>query len=507
MTAARKADGRVARLERSVGTASAAPRDAVLRRVLVGGDVVALAATWMLVLGTLHAYHGSVTGLLAAIAGITVVSLTLLASQQLYLARVCRLRTVEVSRVIRVSVMTALLVDLTGPRWGVHTDVRRTAVGAVVMTLSLSLMRSLYTTWLRSRRAGGRHNRPVVVVGSREETESIQRLLEAHPELGFDAVVTVGPAADLKQVLADHHSDTVVVAVGGLSSVELNRVTRRLLANGIHVHLSTGLAGFDHRRLRAQPLAREPMFYVEPLRISPWHQTAKRAMDILGGTIGLLLALPVLLVAAVAIIVEDRGPVLFRHVRIGRNGEEFTVLKLRTMVPNAHRQLHLVAASNQRTGPLFKSHHDPRVTRVGRVLRATSIDELPQLINVLMGSMSLVGPRPALPHEVAQFDDELRARERVRPGITGLWQVEGRDDPSFDAYRRLDLFYVENWSLELDLVILLSTAQAVLGQTMRDLRKQWKPVRVSRNNGHVLDLTTPEVHVLDLAAPAVDVSP
>jgi lipopolysaccharide/colanic/teichoic acid biosynthesis glycosyltransferase len=142
------------------------------------------------------------------------------------------------------------------------------------------------------------------------------------------------------------------------------------------------------------------------------------------------------------------------------------------MVPNAESRLREVQESNFRDGPLFKSADDSRVTRVGRFLRATSIDELPQLMNVLLGSMSLVGPRPALPGEVASFDAELLNRLKVKPGITGLWQVEARHDPSFESYRKLDLFYIENWSLELDLVILLATAKGLLGQALRDLRQQ-----------------------------------
>ncbi len=168
---------------------------------------------------------------------------------------------------------------------------------------------------------------------------------------------------------------------------------------------------------------------------------------------------PVLFVAALLIKLEDRGPVLHRHSVVGRSGVPITVLKLRTMIPNAERLRAHVAALNERTGgPLFKATNDPRVTRIGRVLRATSIDELPQLWNVLNGTMSLVGPRFALPYEVEQFDDELRRRTEMRPGITGLWQSEARDNPSFSVYRRLDLFYVDNWSLSLDFAILANTA-------------------------------------------------
>lgn len=476
--------------ERATAVADwAQPRQAVLRNVLVAADAVAVGAIWAVVLGPMGAYRGSGAGAAVAIAGVTAAILAFMASQQLYLGRVCRLRTVEISRLVRVSVVAGAVVHVVGPRWAVSPSAALAAAAAVATALSLTVSRGLYSSWLRRRRSDGRHQRPVVVVGSREEADGIQRHIQSHPELGLHAVTTLGPAADLMLALEDHRSDTVVVAASAYSSAELNRVTRTLLDNGVHVHLSTGLSGIDQRRLRAQPMAREPMFYLEPLRISAWQATAKRALDIVGAAAGLLLALPVLLAAAVVIKLEDRGPVLFRHQRVGRHGEAFTVFKLRTMVPGADRQLHLVAAENQRTGPLFKSHNDPRITRVGRFLRATSIDELPQLINVLLGTMSLVGPRPALAHEVAQFDPELRLRERVRPGITGLWQIEGRDDPSFDAYRRLDLFYVENWSLELDLVILLGTARAVVVQAMRDRRRQWKTPAAA---GTVIDLVAVE---------------
>ncbi|MGH9055098.1 MAG: sugar transferase, partial [Acidimicrobiales bacterium] len=188
---------------------------------------------------------------------------------------------------------------------------------------------------------------------------------------------------------------------------------------------------------------------------------------------------PLILLAAAAIKVHDGGPVLFRQERVGRDGAPFGLLKLRTMVPNAASLLPQLAVVNERNGPLFKMQRDPRVTPVGRVLRVTSLDELPQLLNVLAGSMSLVGPRPALAEEVARFDDELAGRHSVRPGITGLWQIEARHNPSFHAYRRLDLLYTNKWSLALDLSIMVATAPAVLqpvvGAISGSLRRRRAP--------------------------------
>ncbi len=466
----------------------AAPRQPRLRRVLIAGDAGAILAAWSINLGPLGGFSGSPSARLAVIGLLTSASLALIAGHQLYLARVCRLRTVEVSRLFRVSALVGLGVYLGGNRLRVDLSVLGAVAAVVVMAVSLTLSRSGYNAWLRGHRARGRHIRPVVVVGDRDDARHLGDLLERNPELGYTVVSSVAPTADVFAELEARRSDTVLLAAGAFGIGALNQLSRELLDRGVHVHLSSGLSGIDHRRLRAQPIAREPMFYLERATTAPWQLAVKRAVDIVGGTLGLLVALPVLLLAAVAVKLEDRGPIFFRAVRVGRNGCDFTMFKLRTMVPDADRQLHLVAAVNERTGPLFKSHNDPRITRVGRLLRAASIDELPQLLNVVLGSMSLVGPRPALAHEVAQFDDELRGRERVKPGITGLWQIEGRDDPSFDAYRRLDLFYVENWSLELDLVILLATAGAVVMQGMRELRGQWKP---RTRELHMVDLTTP----------------
>jgi lipopolysaccharide/colanic/teichoic acid biosynthesis glycosyltransferase len=170
----------------------------------------------------------------------------------------------------------------------------------------------------------------------------------------------------------------------------------------------------------------------------------------------------VLFIAAIAIKLDTPGPVIFKQERVGRDGRRFRVFKLRTMVADAEDRLEEVAHLNEADGPLFKVREDPRITRVGRLLRKTSVDELPQLINVLRREMSMVGPRPALPREVLGWDPELRTRLRVRPGITGMWQVNGRSESSFEDYQRLDLYYVDNWSLVTDLMILVKTVPAVL---------------------------------------------
>ena len=177
----------------------------------------------------------------------------------------------------------------------------------------------------------------------------------------------------------------------------------------------------------------------------------------------LLLAAPVMGAVALAIKLEDGGPVLFKQPRVGRKGEIFDCLKFRSMSVDAEARLAELMAANEGSGPLFKMTHDPRITGVGRFIRRFSLDELPQLWNALRGDMSLVGPRPALPTEVAQYDSDTRRRLDVRPGLTGLWQVSGRSNLSWDDTVRLDLYYVDNWSLIQDVMILARTAKAILG--------------------------------------------
>jgi len=181
---------------------------------------------------------------------------------------------------------------------------------------------------------------------------------------------------------------------------------------------------------------------------------------------------PVLVLAAIAIKLAHDGPVLHRQQRVGLHHAEFTLYKLRTMaVGSREPQLDELPPINERTdGPLYKNAKDPRITRVGRLLRPLSLDELPQLWNVLNGTMSLIGPRPALPQEVLHFDDELKLRHTMRPGITGLWQSRARENPSFHAYRRFDLQYVNNWSLRLDLTVAMLTVPAVVTQAVHGLR-------------------------------------
>jgi exopolysaccharide biosynthesis polyprenyl glycosylphosphotransferase len=299
----------------------------------------------------------------------------------------------------------------------------------------------------------------------------------------------LGDIDEAVQVVARTGVTNVVIAGTAVPYRNLQRLARQLPAAGVEVQLSTGIWGVAHRRLQWRPLAHEPVLTLEPSRAARWHAATKRGLDVVVATTCLVLASPLLALAALAVKLQDGGPILFAHDRVGQHGRRFRVFKLRTMVPDAERRLAELGLRNQRQGgPLFKVDDDPRVTKVGRFLRQASIDELPQLVNVLRGEMSLVGPRPALPREAAQFDEELRSqRLSVRPGITGLWQIEARDNPAFGAYRRLDLFYVENWSLGLDLMILWATVGRVAGRSMRALRRSGARARRSSTHGRSQD--------------------
>jgi exopolysaccharide biosynthesis polyprenyl glycosylphosphotransferase len=452
-----------------------------LRGVLFGVDALAILLGWTITF--LVAGIGS-EGSLAAlgeIAAILVVTLVAIGWQGLYLARVCSVRAVETARLGRAAAISAIVAMLLSPRFGGTIEAAEAIAAAVVTFLLLVSFRAVYNIWLHKMRSEGRFCRPVVIVGTGDEGFELYRLLELHPELGFRVEGVVGTEApfrgwevpapwlgevdDAATLARAIGANGALVAASDLTSEELNRVTRSLLAQGVHVHLSSGLRGIDHRRLRSLPLAHEPLFYLEPVSLSRWQFLVKRIIDLFLATLLTIITAPIWIVAALAVKLQDGGPLLFKQQRVGRDGRDFTVFKLRTMVVDAEARKEELEAANERDGgPLFKLSHDPRRTTVGRILERASIDELPQLINVFRGEMSLVGPRPALREEVEQFDGELLNRQRVLPGITGLWQVEGRENPAFDVYRRLDLFYVENWSVSLDLAIMLGTVRSIVAR-------------------------------------------
>ncbi len=455
-----------------------------LRRMLLVLDLASVAMAWGFVLALPGRFGGAFSGrpgaLVVAEAMILLASIAAIASQRLYLARVSGVRSVEVARLARAALLSAVAAFIVGNLIDAPISGWRAAAGGLLSFVLLAWFRALYTTWLKWARAQGRYCRPVLIVGTNEQAHDLYRLLDNHPEIGFRVIGVLGHAPEVAhwpeaaRFLGTIGDTGAAAATSGVTGVmiagsavprdDLDGLTRELLRSGLHVHLhlSSGLEGISSRRLRPLPLAYEPLFYLEPVQLSNWQLGLKRALDVSLSATLLLASAPVLAAAALLIKLEDRGPVFFRQQRVGRHGETFTMLKLRTMIPNAELAREPLLPANERNGPLFKLAHDPRRTRIGRLLETTSIDELPNLLNVIRGEMSLVGPRPALPSEVAEFDEDLLSRQSVPPGITGLWQVEARDNPSFYAYKRLDIFYVENWSLTLDVAIIAATIKTVM---------------------------------------------
>lgn len=257
-------------------------------------------------------------------------------------------------------------------------------------------------------------------------------------------------------------STVLVLPDDSLQGEELMRLQWDLERSGVELLLVTPLLDTSAMRLRAAKSGRHLSFFVETSRPSDFVTGLKAALERGAAAFLLLFTAPIVAVASVALKLDDPGPALFRQRRVGRNGESFWMLKLRTMAVDAEALRKDLESQSEGAGYLFKMRHDPRVTRVGGILRRLSIDELPQLVNVLRGEMSLIGPRPALPEEVAQYDDRARRRLAVKPGLTGLWQVSGRSDLSIEQSVRLDIDYVDNWSAARDLRIAASTIPAIL---------------------------------------------
>ncbi|WP_239124314.1 sugar transferase [Rhizocola hellebori] len=280
-----------------------------------------------------------------------------------------------------------------------------------------------------------------------------QRLSDVPVVGSFRTIVEAATAAE---------ADTIAVTASAeLTASRLRRLGWQLEGSGIDLVVAPALTDVAGPRIRTRPVAGLPLIHVEPPDLNGRAKIVKGFADWVISVFGLLLISPLLLFIAAAIKLDSRGPVFFRQRRVGQDGEEFRVFKFRTMFIDAEERLADLRHLNEGDGLLFKMRNDPRVTSVGRLLRRYSLDELPQLLNVLTGEMSLVGPRPPLPSEVALYDGDVARRLLVKPGITGLWQVSGRSDLSWEDGIRLDLYYVENWSLTTDLLIMWKTLGAV----------------------------------------------
>jgi exopolysaccharide biosynthesis polyprenyl glycosylphosphotransferase len=279
----------------------------------------------------------------------------------------------------------------------------------------------------------------------------------------LDGVPVVGSFRNILESAAAAAADTVAVTGSAeLTARRLRRLGWQMEGTGIDLVLAPALTDVAGPRIHTRPVAGLPLIHVESPEFSGARKALKGFVDRMAALIALILLAPIFITIAAAIKLDSKGPVIFRQTRVGLGGREFDVLKFRSMVVDAHTMLDVLSEYSESDGLMFKMRRDPRVTRVGRFLRKWSLDEVPQLINVLIGDMSLVGPRPPLPTEVAWYDQDVARRLLVKPGMTGLWQVSGRSDLSWEDGIRLDLYYVENWSLAADVTILWKTVGAVV---------------------------------------------
>ncbi|MFJ8999759.1 sugar transferase [Streptomyces sp. NPDC102359] len=354
-------------------------------------------------------------------------------------------------------------------------------VAVPAIALVTMAVRYLLRLWLHRRRKEGRCLRPVLAAGSPATVRDLIARTRRFPHLGWrvDAVCTTdGPGLDGDRLdgvpvvgrladVAEHvrHDGYRVVAVTPdphWSPDRLQRLSWNLEGSDAEMVVAPVLMEVAGPRLHVDAVLGIPLLRVSMPAFTGGRRAVKGVVDRLGALILLVVLAPLMLLVALLVATDSRGGVFYRQRRVGKDGREFTILKFRTMVPDADRVRAALADRNEGAGPLFKMRRDPRVTRVGAVLRRYSLDELPQLFNVLTGAMSLVGPRPPLPEECAAYGPDIRRRLKVKPGLTGLWQISGRSDLSWEEAVRLDLRYVEDWSLALDTVILWKTLRAVV---------------------------------------------
>jgi exopolysaccharide biosynthesis polyprenyl glycosylphosphotransferase len=381
------------------------------------------------------------------------------------------------------SIITAGLAGMTSYMFSVPLS-----RGFVLLTFTLgtSLLmaeRLLIRAAVHSLRREGRLMHRVIAVGDPSGVSEVVDALKQAKHVGYEvigaavpdgvaiepsrfSVPVLGAAGKTRWLCDEVGADTVLVTRGGFATAkELRGVAWDLEGSSIQLVIVPSVNEVAGSRIQMRPVAGLPLLHLEQPQAGQAGGHPKRIFDIFGALAALILLAPVTLAIACAILVEDRGPILFKQPRIGRDGKIFSCFKFRSMLVDAHLKEQQLRELSGHTGALWKLERDPRVTRVGRFIRRYSLDELPQLLNVLRGEMSLVGPRPQQGWEVATYTFWEKRRLRVRPGMTGLWQVSGRSQLSFEEAIRLDLYYVDNWSMTADLVIMAKTVRAVLGKT------------------------------------------
>ncbi|MGF1646682.1 MAG: sugar transferase [Kineosporiaceae bacterium] len=427
-----------------------------------------------LVAGSLRGHSLGVDVLLGLLAVIVTVPawLTGLRLARAYEPRHLFAGSAEVQRVATAGSGAALVVTALG--WLV---LERREAPVVLAALAVGVGLTVAGRWVirmrvqRANRAGAVRT-PVLVVGGHEDTAVLTARVERNRYHGWRVTATCdvsGPGSP-EQVVesvvrAADRAGASLVLLAPAAAASLGSVTelqRALHAGGRELALAPPMVEAIGPRVSVTSVCGLPVVRLSAPELAGPRRVIKDVADRVAAGVAVLVLLPALLGVALAVRLSSPGPALYRQRRVGRDGRLFTVLKFRSMHADADARQAAVDTLNEGAGPLFKLRRDPRITRVGHWLRRTSLDELPQLVNVALGDMSLVGPRPALPREVAAYDEVTRRRLLVRPGLTGLWQIHGRSDLSWEETRRLDVRYVENWSLGFDLSILVRTVDAVL---------------------------------------------
>jgi exopolysaccharide biosynthesis polyprenyl glycosylphosphotransferase len=404
-----------------------------------------------------------------------------LAFSRAYEARFLGVGSDEFKRVFNAGVrFTALIATIS---YAANSTLGRHYVVLVLpVTIALDLA-GRYTArkvLVRLRKAGRCLDR-VVAAGSSDGVADLVRSMNRAPYAGLrvigccvpqpngvrlasvESVPVLGDLSAVPDVIRETRATTVAVTSRGVfTPAALRRLSWQLEGSGVNMLVAPALTDITGPRIHIRPVAGLPLLHVEEPQLSGGRRLLKAAFDRVSALAALLVLAPALALIAVLVKVTSPGPVLYRQTRCGRDGRPFSIYKFRSMHVNADRMLAALSGRNEGQGVLFKVRDDPRVTPLGRYLCRHSLDELPQLVNVLRGEMSLVGPRPPLPSEVQQYATDVRRRLLVKPGLTGLWQVSGRSDLSWEESVRLDLEYVENWSLALDFMILWKTVGAVL---------------------------------------------
>jgi exopolysaccharide biosynthesis polyprenyl glycosylphosphotransferase len=353
---------------------------------------------------------------------------------------------------------------------------------AILVILLLGINRVVISLVRRYLRRHGIGVQRVILIGAGDVGRMVMRTIAARPGLGYQLIgflddnpakgstnigrfKALGSVDNFTQVRNSYKIDLAIICLPWQSHRTVARLIGECDQSGIKAQVVPDLFQLTKNQMQVEEINGIPLISTREVSIAGGNLVLKRIFDLVFATLIGLVALPISALIALAIRLDSPGPILYAQTRVGKNGQPFRIYKFRSMVINAEARRGEVACLNEATGPLFKMRDDPRRTRVGRFLRRFSLDELPQLINIFRGEMSLVGPRPNLPEEVAQYEDWHHKRLSVSPGVTGLWQVSGRSDLTFDEMVLLDIYYAENWSLGLDLSILMSTVpQALIGK-------------------------------------------